>query len=291
MAKHYLVLLMGVLAVSFGSILTRLSVAPFLVIAFYRLALASVVIGPVACIHSGKELRSLSNKSRILSLIAGLFLALHFVFWIASLSYTTVASSVVLVTTNPIFVVIASYFLFHEKLKKNTLIGIGLCLIGAALIGYSDWHIGSEAFSGDLLAILGALAVACYFIIGRILRPNTGLLSYTFLVYGSAAILLLLAVLIFNMSLLGYSQNTYIMLILLALVPQLLGHSSLNWALRFMPATLVTIAILGEPVGATILAFILLDETPTLMQIAGGILILGGIFIALGRNTPGINSA
>jgi len=291
MAKQYLVLLIGVLAVSFGSILTRLSVAPFLVIAFYRLALASIIIGPLACIHSGKELRSLSNKNRILSLVAGSFLALHFVFWIASLSYTTVASSVVLVTTNPIFVAIASYFLFHEKPKKNTIIGIFLCLTGAAFIGFNDWHIGAEAFRGDLLAILGALAVACYFIIGRKLRPNTGLLSYTFLVYGSAAILLLLAVRILNLSLLGYSQNTYIMLILLALVPQLLGHSSLNWALRFMPATLVTIAILGEPVGATILAFLILDETPTLMQLTGGILILGGIFIAFGRNTAGISSA
>jgi drug/metabolite transporter (DMT)-like permease len=290
MAKHYLVLLVGVLAVSFGAILTRLSEAPFLVIAFYRLALASFIISPIACIHSGKELRLLSNKNRILSLLAGLFLSLHFVFWIASLSHTTVASSVVLVTTNPIFVAIASRFLFSEKLGKNIIIGIGICLIGAALIGYSDWHIGSEAFTGDLLAILGALAVACYFIIGRKLRPGVGIISYTFLVYGSATLLLLLVVIVLDLSLLGYSQNTYIILMLLALVPQLLGHSSLNWALRFMPATLVTIAILGEPVVATILAFIILDEAPTVMQLAGGVLILSGIFVAFGRNNTGIKS-
>ena len=116
MAKHYFILSMGVVAVSFGAIFTRLAEAPFLVIAVYRLALASLIISPVACIYSGKELRSLSKKSILLSLVAGFFLALHFAFWIASLGYTTVASSVVLVTSHPIFVALASYFLFHDSL-------------------------------------------------------------------------------------------------------------------------------------------------------------------------------
>ncbi len=284
MAKHYLILIIGVVAVSFGSIFTRLAEAPFLVIAVYRLALASLVISPIACIHSRKELRSISRNSILLSLLAGFFLALHFAFWIASLSYTTVASSVVLVTSHPIFVAIASYFLFHEKLRKNTILGIGICLTGAVLIGYSDYRIGLESFAGDLLALLGALAIATYFLMGRKLRPSTGILSYTLLVYGSAALFLLVATLISGYSLSGYSTNTYVMLILLALVPQLLGHSSLNWALRFMPATMVAIAILGEPVGATILAVLLLDEIPTLIQLAGGILILSGIFIAFGKD-------
>lgn len=284
MVNHYLIVAIGVVAVSFGAIFTRLAEAPFLVIAVYRLALASLVISPIACIHARKELRSLSRNNILLSLLAGFFLALHFAFWIASLSYTTVASSVVLVTSHPIFVAIASYFLFHEKLKKNTILGIGICLTGAALIGYSDFKIGLESFAGDLLALLGALAIATYFLIGRKLRPNTGLLSYTLLVYGSAALFLLVATLVSGYSLSGYSTSTYVMLILLALVPQLLGHSSLNWALRFMPATMVSIAILGEPVVATILAVLLLDEIPTLIQLAGGILILSGIFITFGKD-------
>ena len=284
MAKHYFILSIGVVAVSFGAIFTRLAEAPFLVIAVYRLALASLIISPVACIYSGKELRSLSKKSIILSLLAGFFLALHFAFWIASLSYTTVASSVVLVTSHPIFVALASYFLFHEKLKRRTILGIGICLIGAVLIGYSDSRIGLAAFAGDLLALMGALAIAAYFLIGRKLRPSTGILSYTFLVYGSATLFLLAATLVSGYSLSGYSTSTYVMLILLALVPQLLGHSTLNWSLRFMPATLVAIAILGEPVGATILASLFLDEIPTLIQLVGGIFILSGIFVAFGKD-------
>jgi drug/metabolite transporter (DMT)-like permease len=290
MTKHYLVLAIGVVAVSFGAIFTRLAEAPFLVIAVYRLTLASLVISPIACIYSGKELRSLSRNSILMSLVAGFFLALHFVFWIASLSYTTVASSVVLVTSHPIFVALASYFLFHEKLRRNTILGIGICLIGAVLIGYSDCQIGLEAFAGDLLALLGALAIATYFLIGRKLRPSTGLLSYTFLVYGSAALFLLVATLVSGYSLSGYSTNTYVMLILLALIPQLLGHSTLNWSLRFMPATLVAIAILGEPVGATILASLFLDEIPTLIQLVGGIFILSGIFVAFGKDNIEIRS-
>ena len=142
MAKHYVILTIGVVAVSFGAIFTRLAEAPFLVIAAYRLTLASLVISPIACIHSRKELRSLSRNNILLSFIAGFFLALHFVFWISSLSYTTVASSVILVTSHPIFVALASYFLFHEKLRKKTILGIGICLTGAVFIGYGDFQIG-----------------------------------------------------------------------------------------------------------------------------------------------------
>ncbi len=284
MAKHYVILIIGVIAVSFGAILTRLAEAPFLVIAAYRLTIASLVISPIACIHSREELRSLSRNNILLSFIAGFLLALHFVFWIASLNYTTVASSVILVTSHPIFVALASYFLFHEKLRKSTILGIGICLTGAIFIGYSDFQIGLKAFTGDLLALMGSLAIAAYFLIGRKLRPSTGILNYTFLVYGSAALFLLVATLISGYSLIGYSTSTYIMLILLALVPQLLGHSSLNWSLRFMPATMVAIAILGEPVGATILALLLLNEIPTIMQLIGGVLILSGIFVAFGKD-------
>jgi drug/metabolite transporter (DMT)-like permease len=163
------------------------------------------------------------------------------------------------------------------------LIGILICLIGAILIGYGDFTLSKEAFMGDILAILGAVTVAGYFIIGRILRPNVNLINYTFMVYGSAAVFLLLASMLAGVKLIGYSSSTYMIFLLMGIVPQLLGHSSLNWALRFMPATLVTIAILGEPVGATLLAKWILDENPTVLQIVGGIVILTGIFIAFRR--------
>ncbi len=280
MTRYYVVLALGVVSVSFAAIFIRLAEAPPLVIAAYRLGLASLLVCPTAWVHSRQELRRLARRDIIMALVSGAFLALHFALWIASLSYTSVATSVVLVTTTPIFVAIASYFIFGEKLGKQTILGIAVCLTGAILIGYGNWQLGPDPLLGSMLALLGALAIAGYMLIGRRLRQNIGLLSYISVTYSSAAVLLLLSALAFGYSLFGYSPTTYLMLVLLAIVPQVLGHSSLNWSLRFVPATLVTIAVLGEPVGATALAFAILDEVPTFTEIGGGILILAGIFIA-----------
>lgn len=284
MTRQYFVLAIGVISVSFAAIFIRLAEAPPLVIAAYRLCLASLIIVPVAWARSGDELRRLSRQNIIMALLSGAFLALHFGLWIASLSYTSVATSVVLVTANPIFVAVASYFLFQEKLSKQTILGIVISLIGSVLIGYGNWRLGPSPLFGGILALLGGLAVTGYVLIGRRLRRSIGLLSYASLVYSSAAILLLLSTLAFGYRLVGYSTTTYVMLVLLAVVPQLIGHSSLNWSLRFVPATLVTIAVLGEPVGATALAFLILNEAPTLSEIGGGILILVGIFIAFRKS-------
>ena len=284
MTGRYLVLALGVVSVSFAAIFIRLADAPPLVIAAHRLCIASLLIDPVAWVRSRHELRRLARRDVILSVLSGAFLALHFGLWIASLSYTTVATSVVLVTASPVFVAIASYFLFGEKLTRQTILGIVVCLIGAVLIGYGNWQLGSQPFLGGVLALLGALAVAGYMLIGRRLRQNIGILSYASLTYTSAGILLLMAVLVAGNPLVGYSSNTCLMLVLLAIVPQLIGHSSLNWSLRFVSATLVTIAVLGEPVGATALAYLILDEVPTWTEIGGGILILAGIFFAFRKS-------
>jgi len=284
MKRQYFILVIGVISVSFAAIFIRLAEAPFLVIAAYRLCLASLVIVPLAWARSGSELRSLSRRQVILALISGSFLALHFGFWIASLDYTSVATSVVMVTTTPIFVAIASYFLFQEKLGKQTVLGIIISLVGSVLIGYGNWKIGPSPLFGGILALLGALAVVGYTLIGRILMRSIGLLSYISLAYGTAAVLLLITTLILGYSLVGYSSATYIWMVLLAVVPQLIGHSSINWSLRFIPATLVTIAILGEPVGATALAYLILNEAPSLSEFGGGFLILAGIFIAFRKN-------
>lgn len=284
MSRQYLVLAIGVISVSFAAIFIRLAEAPPLVIAAYRLCLASLIIVPMALVHSGDELRRLSQQNIIIALLSGALLALHFGLWITSLSYTSVATSVVLVTANPIFVGIASFFLFQEKLSKQTILGIVISIIGAIIVGYGNWRLGPSPLFGGILALLGALTVAGYLLIGRRLRRNIGLLSYASLAYSSAAVLLLLATLAFGYRLVGYSTPTYVMLMLLAVVPQLIGHSSLNWSLRFVPATLVTIAILGEPVVATALAFLILNEAPMLNEVGGGILILGGIFIAFRKS-------
>jgi len=284
MKRQYFVLATGVICVSFAAVFIRLAEAPPLVIATYRLGLASLVIVPVAWIRSGYELRSLSRQQIILALLSGLFLALHFGFWIASLSYTSVATSVIFVTANPIFVGVVSYVLFQEKLGRQAILGIAISVIGTVLIGYGNWSIGSNQLFGGILALLGALAVAGYLLIGRRLRRNMGLLSYISLTYSSAAVLLLLSTIAFGYSLFGYSTSTITMFVLLAVVPQLIGHSSFNWSLRFVPATFVTIAVLGEPILAIGLAFLILNETPILIEIGGGILILAGIFIAFKNN-------
>jgi drug/metabolite transporter (DMT)-like permease len=248
------------------------------------MCLAALFLAPFAVKLAGNELRQISGKNLAMMLLAGGFLALHFGLWIASLSYTSVATSVVLVTATPIFVAVASYLLFKERLTTRIVLGIVISIGGSVLIGYSNWSIGTSPLLGAGLALAGALAMAGYLLTGRRLRRTTGLLSYSFITYSSAAILLLIITLASGNSVSGYSGNTYLMFVLLALIPQLLGHSSLNWSLKFMPATMVTIAVLGEPVLATILAFIILNESPTLTEIIGGILILGGIFIAFRGN-------
>jgi len=248
------------------------------------MCLAALALAPFAIKLAGKELRRITKKNLAMMLLAGGFLALHFGLWIASLSYTSVATSVVLVTATPIFVAVASYLLFKEKLTIKIIMGIVISIGGAVLIGYGNWSIGTSPLLGAGLALAGALAVAGYLLIGRRLRRTIGLLSYAFVTYSSAAVLLLFVTLISGNRLTGYSGNTYLMFVLLALIPQLLGHSSLNWSLKFMPATMVTIAVLGEPIIATVLAFFILNEAPTLTEIIGGILILGGIFISFRGN-------
>lgn len=281
MTRVYAALAIGVIAVSFAAIFIRIAQAPPLVIATYRLCSASLILLPLAWARSREELSSLSRKEILAALFSGVFLALHFSVWITSLNYTSVATSVVLVTVNPIFVVIASRLLFGEPLRPKAILGILVCLVGGMVVAYGNWRIGVSPLFGGLMSLSGALAMAGYLLIGRRLRRKMGLISYTFLVYSSAGLLLLLTTLALGYSLFGYSVTTYAMLVLLALVPQLLGHSLLNWSLRFVSATLVTIAILGEPVGATVWAWLILGEAPTITEVVGGVLILAGIFVAL----------
>lgn len=281
--RRYAIIGLGVVSVSFAAIFIRLAEAPPLVIATYRLCLAFLLLAPLAWLRSGREIARLRRRDLALAVASGAFLALHFALWIASLSYTSVATSVVLVTANPIFVAIASYLLFRERLTWQATLGIAVCLAGAGIIGYGNWRLGPDPLLGGVLALLGALAVAGYLLIGRRLRQSISLLGYSFMVYGSAAALLLAATLSMGQPLGGYPAETYLMMALLALVPQLLGHMSLVWALRFVSATLVTIAVLGEPVGATALAWVILNEPPSLWEVAGGVLILAGIFVAFRR--------
>jgi drug/metabolite transporter (DMT)-like permease len=214
-------------------------------------------------------------------IFSGLLLGLHFAFWIASLKYTSVASSVVLVTTNPIFVGIGAWLFLKERIGLNLILGIILSVLGSGLISYGDMTISNEALMGDGLALLGAIAASGYLMVGRKMRKDQNLISYIFPVYSTAGMVLIVLSLTFQKPFGGYSSSTYLLFFLLALIPQLIGHTTFNWALKYLPASMVAIAILGEPVGSTLLAFFILGEGLTPMKVIGGVLIFAGILIAL----------
>lgn len=292
-----LVILFGILAISFGSIFVRFAqaYAPSLVIAAYRLSIATVIILPVAATRKRSEISGLSKNEILFATLSGIFLSLHFATWITSLEYTSVASSVVLVSTAPLWVALLSPIALKEPLTRPVLVGMILALIGGVVVGLSDTCnvvsgrlvcpelstlIRGEAFLGDILALVGAWMAAGYIIIGRRLREGVSLITYIFLVYGAAAILLIVFMFSAGQSPFGYPPQAYFWFIMLALVPQLLGHSSFNWALGYLSAAFVSLTLLGEPVGTIILAYFLLGEIPTPLKMIGAILILAGIYIA-----------
>jgi len=278
--KPYLGLATGIVAVSFASIFIRLAEAPSLVIAACRLTIASLILAPAALIRAKEELRTLTRGDLQLALLSGLFLGLHFATWISSLEYTSVASSVVFVSTSPIFVGLASHSLLKQRVSPQMFLGIAVSMLGGMIIGYGDLGLGARELFGDLLAIAGAVMVSGYFLVGRRLRRQLSLLSYIFLVYATAAGFLVALCLLTGHPFSGYSRQTYLMFFLLAVVPQIIGHSSFNWALAYLPATFVGVSTLGEPVGSTILAYFILSEIPTLAKIGGGVLILAGIYVS-----------
>jgi len=286
----------GVLAVSTASLFIRYAQteASSLTIAASRLALAALFLMPVALKRNGKELAQLSRKQVGLLLLGGVFLAIHFASWITSLQYTTVASSVVLVATSPLWVALLSPLILRERLKSSLWIGLAITLLGASIVGMSSacqFYNGSlvcspisqfiegKAFLGNALALLGALMSAGYLLIGRQLRATVSLVSYTFMVYGTAAIVLVLAVVLTGQKVAGFSPLIYVWFLALAIVPQLIGHSSFNWALKYLSAAYISVALLGEPIGSSLLAYFFLTETPSIVEIFGGLLILIGIYL------------
>lgn len=279
--KQGLLLATGVAAVSFSAIFIRVADAPSLSIAFYRNAISAAILMPLLLRRRRKELRGLDRREFAVALGAGALLALHFVLWISSLSYTTIAASVVLVTTNPIFVAAAERALFGIRVSRTTLTGILLGFGGAIIVSGGDFALSGRAFGGDLLALGGAVAAAGYFVAGRRLRQRVSLLTYTGVVYTTSALLLLPIALIAGAPLTGFPSKSWLMFLLQALVPQMMGHTIFNYLLKDVEATIVAVAILGEPVGSTILALALFGEVPSWSALVGGALILIGIYIAM----------
>jgi drug/metabolite transporter (DMT)-like permease len=290
--RLFSVLLAGIGAVSTASILIRSALddgVPPLVVAAYRLTLAALILTPIVLRARRLELRALTRRAWPWALLSGFFLALHFAAWISSLKFTTITSSVVLVTTGPIWVALFSWLLWRERLTRTVVIGLIVAVCGGMLVGLSDSSglgLGGTQLWGDFLALAGAWFVAGYLLIGRQLRHRLSLLTYVYIVYSSAALwLIALAALAggsFTHQIDGqpYPASAYAALLLLAILPQLVGHSSYNYALRFLPPTYVAIVALAEPIGSSLLAFVLLREVPPPLTIVGAIVILIGIGLA-----------
>jgi len=275
-----IVLFVGVVAVSLSALLVRLAAAPALSTAALRLCFSAFPAVSLLIVRERHSVRRLDAAGWRWAVLSGLCLALHFATWIASLGMTTVSSSVALVTTSPLFVA-AFELLRGTRVSRATLVATLVCLVGGLTIGYADLARGHTAVTGDVLALMGAAFAAAYFAIGRHLRASASLTIYVGIVYPIAAGCLVVIAVAARQPLTGFDAKTWVMLGLMALVPQLIGHSALNWALGYLSAPFVAIAVLGEPVIATMLAAAFLSELPGTARVAGGIVVLIGVYLGL----------
>ena len=275
----YLAVLVGVFAVSFSALFVRLCTAPALIIATYRLLFTFLLLVPFSLADRFRGARAMNRRQVCLAAVSGVFLALHFVTWFTSLKYTSIASSVVIVTIQPVFVVIGSFLFFREKVSRMAMLGGALALSGSFVIGAGDFKIGMQAFVGDLLALAAAVLVSGYLLIGRRLRGNVELTGYTLVTYGASSLVLVAASLLAEVPFYPYPAGDWVLFLALAAVCTVLGHTVFNWVLRYVQASVVSVSILGEPIGAILWASLFLGENPTFRQVVGGALIFSGLFI------------
>ncbi|MBN1993840.1 MAG: DMT family transporter [Anaerolineae bacterium] len=299
----YLVLLFGVSIAATSSILVRLaqaSGAPSLVVTSWRLIFAALILTPLAWQRRSYELRGLRRKDVLWGAAAGVFLAAHLATWIYSLEFTSVASSAALVSTNPLWIALAAFFLYGERPSGQTISGVIAAIAGSVLIAFSDGGVlvvqpetnsfqfswqnlvapagrADRALGGDILALLGAMTGSAYFLVGRGLRVRLSTLAYAWLAYTAAMVVIIIVTAWAGLSLFGYPWLAYFWILLLAIGPQLLGHTSFNWALAHLSTTFVALAILGEPIGSAIFAYFLFGETFAPIQLLGFVLLLVGI--------------
>ena len=273
---------------AFASILIRLADAPSLAIATYRVGLASLILTPYFSWKLPVTWRQWNGRILGATVFSGFFLALHFSFWIRSLQMTSIASSTTLVSTTPLFVALFSCFFLGHRLPRHSWLGILLIVVGSGFLAGNDFRLSTDALWGDLLAVGGALAASGYLLAGRFVRRYLELSAYTVGAYGSATVFLLAFSIMAAAPLSGFSNQTYLVLILLAVIPQLIGHTTFNWALRFLSPTTVAVLILGEPIGATLLAYFFFGETITAGKGLG--LFVLGMGIVLSAETSAASS-
>jgi drug/metabolite transporter (DMT)-like permease len=284
-SRAFAAIAIAMVSISFASIFTKWSDSPPFIIAGYRLALTCAILLPVMVVTGGfSELRSFDRKEIMLVLLSGVALAFHFGLWITSLTLTLVSTSVILVTSHPIFVAGVSHFLLKERVKKMAAVGIAIAFSGVALISVSDYSFGGDRLLGDLLAFIGGLCAGIYFLSGRVARKSIALTPYAFSVYGLSALLLLVSAAVLGNRIVVTSTHELTLFLLMAIIPTIGGHTMFNYALKKLPAHIVATGVLGEPVGASILAYFLLpQQVPGIWIIVGGVLVVGGLYVVLSR--------
>ena len=289
----YLAIVAAVISTSSAAILIRLALQesmPPALIAGARLFIAVLALTPIALNRYRGHLKRLKRQELLWAAASGLFLAIHFIAWVSSLQHTTVLVSVVIVSSGPIWVAVLEVIFLRIRLSPAVIVGLLIALAGGILIGLPLGASGvasqptgaseSAALTGAALAWIGALTVSAYMLIGRRLRAKLPVIPYIWLVYGIAALVMLAVVLWTKTPVLGFRLEGYLILLVMGLVPQLLGHSSLNYILEYFPATLVSMFSQLEPVGSAVFAFILFRELPPGQQIIGSGIIIAGVFMA-----------
>ncbi|MDI6807680.1 MAG: DMT family transporter [Candidatus Eisenbacteria bacterium] len=275
----YLDIFIAICAVSWAAPLIRLADAPSLAIAFFRMMFASLLLLVPTLVKERSTLISLKSRDWLILLASGFFLALHFAAWISSLAFTSVASSVVILATQPVFAALLGFLILKDKIALMSVWGMAFAIAGSVAIGAGDFSGGARLLFGDLLSLSGAAFVSGYLLIGRSLRKSMPLLAYVFPVYLFAALILGLICFVTRTRLGPFPAQTWAYIFLLALIPQVVGHTLFNWALKHIRAYVVAVAALGEPIGASILAALLFHEIPGPVIYLGGMLILVGIFL------------
>lgn len=278
-ARVLLGLGLGVIVLSFASVLIRLTPAASIVIAAGRMAISTLILTPLFFSRLPAARAELRGVSPWPLVVSGLLLGAHFALWIESLNRTSVVSSVVLVTMDPIFVSLLSPLFVRERASARVWLAVVLGVVGALVV--AGPNLGSASLtSGNLLAVGGSVCAAGYLLVGRSVRPRVSLLTYIFIVYGIAALALVPVALASRAQVTGLPPRAWLFIALLAVGPQLLGHTAFNWALRWLATPVVAMAILGEPVGTSLLAWAILGETPRVFELLGGLVILTAIYLA-----------
>lgn len=272
----------GVIAVSFSSIFIKLCSAPAGAIGMYRLAFSVIVLIPWA-IHQFPKVRTLSRRDGIALIVSGVLLGLHFLLWIGSLKHTSIASSMIITSLQPGFVAIGATFMFRERLSTRGYVSLVCALVGTMIVGIGDEHGSKSTIYGDLLSLFGTVAISGYMLVGQRVRARLPSSAYNASVFAIATVTLLFFNLSARAPMAGFRPVDWLWIALLALIPTLFGHALFNWLLQYLNATTLSVTILGEPLGAILLAAWILHSPITLHQVIGGIVTLVGVALFLRR--------